>query len=399
MDWPREAGYNLAMGEPVSDFHSLVTRFRGIEEDAYDFEEQSHLLAAARDLLQIRPYQEWTADEIRDFLFVCSLDPDEELVPCLGLEGLCGGELAQSRSRLLALASHSLEIGTQQCRSQFAEILRGAGALDEELETLLVRFAEDEDEYVRRMAVDSLGQLHSPLSEHFALRLWHRENPNQQHSRMMALSVLKKIGSKHFDQLAGEAATGELPILARYARAMLAPVPTIPIARLSPGEPLGLDGAALRFAARLSEKECLIFPKMLRLEENTLSLYADVWMNTFVRWPDNPGALDNPSHQVRLRDLQLDVREVAHFCGQARAWLELPLAEIGKLHFEGEFTLGSGGSHLDLTFKPRQNLPHKTDWFILTVRYRTQGGHGELVLESDRSCLEEFVTNWETLEV
>lgn len=399
VDESREAGYNLAMDEPASDFHSLVAGFRGIEEDEYNFEELSRVLAAARGLLEI-PFQEWTPDEIKDFLFVCSLDPDEELVSSLvQVKGLGEEELVPVRFRLLELARHSLETGTQKCRWQFAQILSEAGCLDEDLESLLVRFAEDEDEYVRRMAVDSLGQLQSTLSEQFALKLWHREDPNQQHSRMMALSVLQKIGSEHHSQLAREAATGELPILARYARAMLAPAATIPIARLSPSEPLGLEGPVLRFAARLAEKECLIFPQILRHEEDALSLYAEVWLNTFALWPANRGTLAKPCHQVRLTDMRIDVREVAHFCGQARAWLDLPLAEIAKVHFEGEFTLGSGGSYLDLIFKPGPSLPYKTDWFNLTVRFRNQGGHGELVFDSDRSCLEEFVTDWEKLGV
>jgi hypothetical protein len=399
VDGTGKAGYNRAMDDPVPDLSSLFTRFREIEEDAWSFEELSPLLAAARHLLQFRPYREWTAAEVRDFLFVCSLDPDEELIPCLDLEGLQGEERAEGRHRLLGLASHSLETGSQNCRWQFAQVLGGAGELDEELEKLLVRFAEYEDEYVRRLAVDSLGQLQSPLSEEFALRLWHRDDPNQQHSRMMALSVLQKIGSERLGQLAREAATVELPILARYARAMLAPAPTIPIARLSPREPLALEGVALRFAAWLSEKELLIFPKLMRLEEEILSVYADVWLNTFVRWPGVPRDLDNPSHEVRLTELQLDVREVAYFCGQARAWLELPLAEIARLHFEGEFSLGIGGSQFDLVFKPLPSLPQKMDWFSLTIRLRNQGGHGELAFDTDRSCLEEFVTHWETLGV
>lgn len=344
MDGTGEGGYNPAMDEPLSDLHSLVTRFREMREDAWTFEEQDQLLAAARALLHFKPYRDWSADDTRDFIFACSLDMDEDLVARLGLEGVRVEELTQARSRLLALASQSLETGTRHCRWQFAQILRGAGALDEELESLLVRFAVDEDEYVRRLAVDSLGQLQSPLSEEFALRLWHGDDPNQQHSRMMALSVLQKIGSQRLGQLAEEAANGELPILASHARAMLPPVPTIPIARLSPREPLGLEGVALRFGAWLSEKECLIFPKLMRLEEETLSVYADVWLNTFVRWPGVPRDLVNPSHQVRLTDLQLDVREVAYFCGQARSWLELPLAEIARLHFEREFSLGIGGS-------------------------------------------------------
>ena len=195
-----------------------------------------------------------------------------------------------------------------------------------------------------------------------------------------------------------EAADGELPILARYARAMLAPAPTIPIACRAPCKSLALGEVTLRFAAWLSEKECLVFPRVLSLDEDSHSLYVDVWLNTFARRPDIPGFSDQPCHQVRLWDLRLDVREVAYFCGKARAWLDLTLAEMALRHFDGQFTLG-WRDQFDLTFKPRRNLPDKTDWFTLTACFRNQGGHGEHVLDSDRSCLEEFVSGWETLGV
>jgi hypothetical protein len=383
--------------QPDLDFHSLVTRFREAEELVCNDSERSRLLAAAWDLVGARRYLDWTEDEISDFLFVCSLDLDDELLPQLGLEGLSGEELEQARLRNVELARQSLKAGSATCRRHFVALLGQADCLDEEIESLLVCFAEDDDECVRRLAVNSLAQLQSQVSETLALKLWHRKDSHQDYSRMMALSVLQTIGSEHFHSLSSEASTGELPVLARYARALLEPVQSIPIARVRPRQLESLNGSILRFSACGAKKECLILPRLLGVEHDSLWLEAEVWLNTFQLWSKSAENDDRPCHQVGLRDLYLDVREVAYFCGQARAWLELPLSRIARLHFDGEFTLGAKDSQFDLVFRPCPSYPRKTDSFALTIHVSNGAGQGELIFESDRSCLEEFVSHWEEL--
>ena len=81
--------------------------------------------------------------------------------------------------------------------------------------------ADDEHEYVRRRALQSLLRIDSPSVEKFALASWHRPDEAQQWARMNALYCLQGIGSSQLPALLAEAEKDARPYLREYASRIL----------------------------------------------------------------------------------------------------------------------------------------------------------------------------------
>lgn len=119
---------------------------------------------------------------------------------------------------LVALATLALSRGEPDARWQLADQL---GYLSDEggsANQLLVIFARDEHEYVRRRALGALARLALPVGESLALEAWHRPDENQEWARMMALDCLNRLRSPHLEQLLAEAERDERQHLREFAK-------------------------------------------------------------------------------------------------------------------------------------------------------------------------------------
>ncbi|HEX8463496.1 MAG TPA: HEAT repeat domain-containing protein, partial [Abditibacterium sp.] len=152
---------------------------------------------------------QWAAQEVEDLLYLLARDYVWAEV---------AAKIQQNCVAALQLASQSLSLPAIEpaSRSELAKIL-GHCSAEPQAEPLLLRFANDEAEYVRRMALQSLARLGSSSAEAVALREWHREDENQPWARMMALACWHHIESPLLEAHLTEAEASSLPYLPDFA--------------------------------------------------------------------------------------------------------------------------------------------------------------------------------------
>jgi hypothetical protein len=112
--------------------------------------------------------------------------------------------LSNSSASILLLASHASAMDLPDASAQLASKLDTVDAPASERVRLLLRFTENADEYVRRIAVMSLGRMHYAQIDEVVQRLWSYDGV---HMKMGCLTALKDANSpalKAYLELAGE---------------------------------------------------------------------------------------------------------------------------------------------------------------------------------------------------
>jgi hypothetical protein len=192
----------------VADLATEVDRFRAwadatcppdrrFGEWECDYESWGDIYEAVLAFVAAGPFGSWSPEEVRAVLYALARDNESQHL---------AGEIRRKYPELLVpLARASIEVGEREDRWQLAEELGQLGRAGGEEERLLLVLARDEHEYVRRRALASLARLHSPTVEELALEAWHRPDPEQQWSRMMALWCLHRVGSPQLGQFLAEA--------------------------------------------------------------------------------------------------------------------------------------------------------------------------------------------------
>lgn len=71
--------------------------------------------------------------------------------------------------------------------------------------------------------------------------------------------------------------------------------------------------------------------------------------------------------EIQVPGFQFDPDAIQEFAGTAREWLGLPIAQLGKQYFRGEWQLGADIYQLNLKFQPYPSTPSKTDWFEMNI--------------------------------
>ncbi len=171
-----------------------------------DYESWGSLYDAVLGFLAGRPFALWSEAELRAVLYAIARDNEIQHL---------AGEVRKRHPELLPLlAGAALRIGERDDRWQLAVELDHLGGV---AEPLLLALAQDEHEYVRRHALQSLLRLGSPTVERLALTAWHRSDEDQEWARMMALFCLYKIGSPQLEPLLAEAERDGRQYLREYA--------------------------------------------------------------------------------------------------------------------------------------------------------------------------------------
>jgi hypothetical protein len=144
-----------------------------------DYEDWNGLYETAHVVLAT-PVESWD-DETRQLLiYVIARDNENEILS----EQLTDAQLD-------CLASSSLRSSEGAAKWQFAKQL-GQRERTPERESLLLRFADDADEHVRRRSLMVLADLGSLQTESLAFRAW---DTGHEYQRMAALHALYLIGS------------------------------------------------------------------------------------------------------------------------------------------------------------------------------------------------------------
>ncbi len=172
------------------------------------YESWPAIFDATEELLHLSP-QLWSANEIEDLLYILARNWSHGHIAY--------NLLPRFPEATFHLASKSLDGCDADARWQLAEVL-GQLAPDARIEPLLLAFANDKEEYVRRRTLRALASLGSLHAEQLALREWNREDEHQQWARMNALSCWEHINSPFLESHLREAETSNMEYLADYAR-------------------------------------------------------------------------------------------------------------------------------------------------------------------------------------
>ena len=106
-------------------------------------------------------------------------------------------ELAKNTNWFKKVLPHVLECDEQDAKWQFAVALGGNILPFEESEASLLNLVTDQNEYVSRMALQSLGRIGSSKTESLCIQAW---ETNHEYQRIMALWVLKEIHSDKLEE-------------------------------------------------------------------------------------------------------------------------------------------------------------------------------------------------------
>lgn len=162
-----------------------------------DYGHWDDLYAAVLDYVAASPPGSWPDEALRAILYAIARDNE--------CQYLAREIRIRHRGAFVALARGAPSRGEPDARWQLADGLGHLGGEGGETDQLLLVFAHDEDEYVRRRALGALARAGSPAVESLALAAWHRPDEHQEWARMMALDCLRRIGSPHLGPLLAEA--------------------------------------------------------------------------------------------------------------------------------------------------------------------------------------------------
>ena len=206
----------------MPDLLTEVERFRAWSDTEYDvppdrrggewecdYEFWPDLHAAVLEFAAARPFGSWSAEERQAVLYAIARDNEIEYL---------GREIrGRHPAAFMALAAAAVGGDEPNARWQLADQLGRLSRAGGEEERVLLAFAADECEYVRRRALGALARLGSPATEELALAAWDRPDEQQEYARMMALWVLHRIGSPHLSGLLDEAERDPRQYLPGYA--------------------------------------------------------------------------------------------------------------------------------------------------------------------------------------
>ncbi|MFE9231946.1 HEAT repeat domain-containing protein [Cellulosimicrobium funkei] len=171
-----------------------------------DYPEWPVAYDCARAFLNDRPFPEWNDAEKSSFLSLLARDNEVEELADL---------LSEHPATLAGVAEHvcaAPECAEPDARWQIAAYLPAIGP---DATSLLLTLFADDDEYVRRRALLSLGTLRAPAAERCAVAAW---ESGLEHQRIVALHVLHEVGSPRFATYAALAADDPRPSVRQAAR-------------------------------------------------------------------------------------------------------------------------------------------------------------------------------------
>jgi hypothetical protein len=148
---------------------------------------------------------DWDAETTEIVLYVIARDNEMQWLI---------DHLAQNADNLLCLAERALESDMWEAKWQIAMALGSLESRRTEAEALLLRFAHDEDEYVRRRALLALSDLNSSHVEDLVDLAW---GTGEEYQRIAVLCALYEVGSPLLEKYAMLAEADGRESLAKYA--------------------------------------------------------------------------------------------------------------------------------------------------------------------------------------
>lgn len=174
-----------------------------------DYEHWNTLWRAFLEFVDGVPFALWSVEERISVLYVIARDNE--------MEYLVREIKDRSAELLLDVSDAALEIGEADAKWQLATQLGYLAKNTARQETLLLQFANDGHEYVRRRSLQSLARIRSSETEKLALEAWSRPDESQQWARMNALWALYQIESRKLESLLACVEMDGRPYLMEFA--------------------------------------------------------------------------------------------------------------------------------------------------------------------------------------
>lgn len=180
-----------AICSEVAKFRAWAKRYPS--EDRYgewecDYPGWPELHSAFIDYMDATPTAELQSEVVADLIYAIARDNEISYL---------ASQLGQRPVHLLRLLPHVLTSEEPDARWQIAAQLGKHALPFEAAEPALIKLVADQDEYVRRIALQALGRIDSPHTEHFCGQAW---ESGHEYQRIMALCVLHAIGSRQLDR-------------------------------------------------------------------------------------------------------------------------------------------------------------------------------------------------------
>ncbi|MEC0174587.1 HEAT repeat domain-containing protein [Paenibacillus favisporus] len=133
---------------------------------------------------------DWDQKTINNLLFIIGRDNECELLV---------SKLAEIPEYLLFLGQEGLSYPDADTKWQLAHYLSNIASIQLEAEEIILKYYEDQNEYVKRRALLALGIIKSRHAEQCALESW---KTGMKYQKLAALEVLKQINSPQYSILA-----------------------------------------------------------------------------------------------------------------------------------------------------------------------------------------------------
>ncbi|MDI4647907.1 HEAT repeat domain-containing protein [Cohnella hashimotonis] len=132
----------------------------------------------------------WDRRTINNLLYILGRDNECELLI---------QKLSEFPASFIFLSEEGIHYPDRDAKWQLAHYLTKCTSTHfSEAEQLLIKYYEDENEYVKRHALLALGIIKSNYAEKCALNSW---STGIKYQRIAALQVLKQLDSPHYDKL------------------------------------------------------------------------------------------------------------------------------------------------------------------------------------------------------
>jgi HEAT repeat protein len=172
----------------------------------FEYPDWGTLYDAVRIFLASSSAHSWVQGQIDDLLFAIARDNEGEIL---------ADEIEEYPDMLLAWSEMAIFSPEVDAKWQLAARLGKLPSRRGEAESILVKFMDDADEYVRRRALLALGSLKSSRAEELAERAW---QTGHEYQRIAALHVLKELASPKLSEYIRKAEEDGRPHLIHNAR-------------------------------------------------------------------------------------------------------------------------------------------------------------------------------------
>jgi hypothetical protein len=172
-----------------------------------DYEDWNAVYDAVIPFVAATTCEQWSVPTTRLVLYILARDNEF---------GQVAYELRKKPNTLVCVAQRALELADTDADAkwQLAVELSRVGWLSQQVEALLLAFAQGPDEYVRRRALVALADLGAPLAAGFIESAW---NSGDEYHRMAVLHALKALNSPLLDEYLISALADGRQYLAGYA--------------------------------------------------------------------------------------------------------------------------------------------------------------------------------------